>query len=508
MFRQIMLRCLAAGAAAIFAVGLMAGTASAEEPTRIVGQITKSTGQPVADLRVDIYDASSRQTVAFTRTDASGNYAAQVPNGAFKIEVRETVFPSQFFHQKRTFEEADLIFVTPGVDNVVNETLFPTGAIAFTATDKLTGQQIGHFCTEASGNRIQRSGCTDTGTVTIENLPEGDYSVSAFGNERYFFASSRATVAANVTTPVHFTLEPTAMITTIVQDAVTHEPVRNACVRAVDKVGGFGTFAGDCSGPDGRVTVDFLRTGRYRLYVMAKDGVHGDQWVGPNGGTGIEFLARTVDATAGQTVTVPPIQLDGAGSISGTVVDTATGAPVPAVCAFTHAGGTTGGPDSGSYCTKADGKYTINGVGPYVWPVQFIDTIDSHAWQWSGDRPTQLSSRPVTVQVGQITPLDAHLGPVATVSGRVTRADGQPPAQGFIQAYNAITGDPVANYALIDENGNYTLTGIAGPQFIRLEFQDGFAEGVIQWYRDSSGFDSADPVRSGASVTGIDFVLP
>ncbi|HEV8560678.1 MAG TPA: hypothetical protein VGR06_30490 [Actinophytocola sp.] len=133
----------------------------------------------------------------------------------------------QWAHQKKSFEEADVLTVAWGTDTVVDEVLLPTGSVAVTAADQPTGAPIARFC----------------------------------------------------------------------------------------------------SGPDGRVTITNMHTAPYQLYVFARDGVHGDQWVGRHGGTGSRFLARTVNATGGQTMSVPPIRLDGAGSISGTVVDQATGAP-------------------------------------------------------------------------------------------------------------------------------------------------------------------------------------
>jgi hypothetical protein len=179
------------------------------------------------------------------------------------------------------------------------------------------------------------------------------------------------------------------------------------------------------------------------------------------------------------------------------------------VCAFGHAGGTTGGPDAAPYCTLADGRYTISGLGPYEWPVQFIDTLGGHSWQWSGDRPTQQTAQLVRVRVGRTTKADAHLMTPATITGRVTDSAGQP-LWGDITAFNAVTGDPVANYALTDENGNYQLAGIAGPQPVKLRVRSGMASSLVQWYRVSNAFATADQVHvpPGSAVTGIDFIVP
>lgn len=501
-------------AVALLLVSGSAAVAGADpETARVVGHITKPNGTPAAGAQVSGLNSQTGQFMFSTRTDATGSYASgTLAPGTYKIQIIDRFFNTQWARQKRSFVEAESFTVATGADTVVHDVLLvavPVGAMAVTASDKATGAPINHFCANAFG-RFARSGCTDTGTLTLDDLPPGDYQVGTFGNQHYFNGSTRAEVAVDQATTVHFVLEPAALITTTVQDAVTHAPVANACLHAVDNLGGFSVDTGWCSGPDGRVTIAFLRTGSYRLHVSAKDGVHGDQWVGRHGGTGIELFAKVVTATAGQTVTVPPIGLDGAGSISGTVTDQATGEPVRGVCAFTHAGATTGGPDSGPYCTKADGKYTINGVGPYVWPVHFIDTIGTHAWQWSGDRPTQLTARLLTVQVGQTTPLDAHLGVTATVSGRITGADGQPLPVAAVQAFNALTGDPVANYAIADEQGNYRLAGIAGPQFLRVQVVNFDEDREEVWYRDAASFERATPVlvRSGAAVTGIDVVVP
>ncbi|HEV8557185.1 MAG TPA: carboxypeptidase-like regulatory domain-containing protein [Actinophytocola sp.] len=485
--------------------------ATADFDTRIVGQVTRTDGTPVAGVFVVVIQVPRGAFGGSATTDANGRYAIGDLNGfglAYKVEFFYRSNSAQWAHQKTTFEDAEAFTPTDGEDTVVDEVLFPRGTLEVTASDKLTGAPVNHFCAATSGP-FGGGGCTDTGTVTLEDLPLGDYRVFATDNENYFSADSAVTVFAGTTTRIHFALEPVAFITATIQDAGTHAPVAFACLQAVGNFGGFGPFSDYCSGSDGQVRIGQLHTGRYRLYVSALDGVHGDQWVGPHGGTGIEFFARPVDVTAGQTVTVPPVQLDGAGSISGTVVDKATGQPARDVCAFTHAGTPTGGPEL-TYCTKTDGTYTINHVGPYVWPVQFTSTTGGYPWQWSGDQPTQLSARPVTIHIGQNTPLDAHLGPVATVSGRVTRADGRPPLQGVVKAFNAVTGEPVANDALIEQDGTYRLIGVAGPQFVRLEFLDAGGDRVTRWYRDSSSYESATPVpvRSGATVTGIDAVLP
>jgi hypothetical protein len=182
------------------------------------------------------------------------------------------------------------------------------------------------------------------------------------------------------------------------------------------------------------------------------------QWVGPNGGTGSHLLAKTIKATAGQTATTSPILLDGAGSISGSVVDSRTGAPVASVCAFPRAG-------------YAD------------WPVHFVDNIGPYAWQWSGDQPSQLTARQIKVQVGQSVTENAHLGRGTTVSGNVKT--------------NGV-------------NGNYQFPNIAGNQPVKIVYNDWEKAPYHEyWYKEATTFGSARPilVRASSATTGIDFVI-
>jgi Carboxypeptidase regulatory-like domain len=480
--------------------------ASAQPPEggRILGHVTKSTGEPAGGGSVWLVDATTELFRTSAPIDEAGAYSLSgVAAGSYKLRFFTATFRQQWAHQQASFAEADVFTVADGEDTVVDEVLLPTGSIAVTASDQLTGAPLARFCADISGSTVVRHDCTETGTVTLTDLPPfNDYFLITTGLDNVHLTNYRSHVAvvAEQTTAVHVELEPGGLITTTILDAATHTPVADACVYAVTDL--VNSVSRECSGPDGRVTSGPLPAGPYLLYVWARDGVHGDQWVGPLGGTGSRFLAKRVDAPAGQTVTGPTVLLDGAGSISGSVVDQATGAPVEGICVRGFHGGA-------GDCTGPDGRYTINGLGPYLWPVQFIDEIGPHAWQWSGDRPTQLTAKPVRVRVGQTTTEDAHLRVTATVSGRVTDSHGRP-VFGFVQAYNAITGDLVTHEAFPDEHGDFRLEGIAGPQFIRVRYSDGRIDVPVVWHRDASSFATADPVgvRSGAAVTGIDITMP
>jgi hypothetical protein len=501
-------RLLTMGIAALLVTS--AAPAAAQLPLdtgRIVGTLTKNDGTPVGNARVSLTDYRG-YGAGETRTNADGAFV--IPN--LWAEPGENLYKVSFFpgdlgeyqyaFRKRTLAEADYVQVLPGQDTVVNDALFPTGSIKVTASDALTGAPLSEFCARAS-----RRGCTENGLVVLPEVSLGDQEVEVSSAD-YFLGHSRVTVVADQVAETHVKLAPAAKISTTVVDAVTKAPVENICIYPKEGIDSFGEYISDCSGPDGRVEINYLTTGDYNLWVEARDGVHGTQWLGPRGGTGSRLQAKVIHATAGQLVDLPPILLDKAGSISGTVVDRTTGAPVAGVCAFPRAGHAYGGgPEDRPSCTKQDGKYTISGLGPYHWPVNFIDNYPgTHAWQWSGDQPSQLTAKLIKVHAGQTATENARLAEGNTVSGKVTATG----ASGYLKVYNAITGDAVGDNRFLDENGNYELKNIAGNQPVKVRYSQYNGQSYdSHWYKNAEDFGSARPilVRPGVPVTGIDFVI-
>lgn len=505
--------------AAVAAVLALATTAGAATPAlaqpspylgRIVGHVTAN-GQPAANVQITVRFTSG-QVSAWATTDADGWYATtEIPAyNDYKVEFATPDWRRQWAHQKTSFEEADVFTVVGGQDTVVDEALFPTGSLVLTAVDAVTGAPVNTFYGQAWGPSGGRNGYTQTGTLTLADLLPGEYSVSVYPSESHFHARGSAVVVAEQTTAVQVAVEPAASITTTVVDATTGQPVENACASAVSDLDMLGLNHGYCTGADGRLTIGWLRTNSYRIFVKPNDGVHGAQWVGADGGTGSRYLAAELDAQAGSTVTAPTVRLDGAGTVGGTVTDEAAGSPVARMCAYPYATGTDAGPEVGPHCSDAQGSYSISGLGPYWWPIEFVGEYSNrqYAWQWSGGRPNQLVARHVRVEVGSTATVDAALKPGATVRGRVLTTGGAP-ILGVVRAVNALTGDQAAAYAVVDDNGHYEIPSLAG-QFVRLSFEAAYPDYRTFWYRDATAFGSATPVwvPAGGTVENIDFAIP
>ena len=507
-----------------FVAALVSGTASAAQADETTGSIAGhfvTASQGVPDVQVIVYTPDFNAVDGgFARTDQSGYYQIDgLAPGDYLVEFTKYPDLDQWAFGHLSPFEADLIHVIAGqtttVDDSTDGTTLPPppvpGSISVTVTDKTTGQPIQHFCAEAFGDIAARA-CTDTGTAVMNDLPPGTYSVDVLDLPAQYFpppSQNGVEVTSGQTTSVSFEAEAGGFVSTTVLDAATGAPLADVAVESW-QVGSraFGLSGGHRSDDQGRVTIGPLTAGDYRLYADPQDGTHGAQWVGPDGGTGSRDEARNVAVHVGETVSVPAIRLDRPGTVSGRVVDAATGRPVPDICAHPFAASTDAGPDFGPQCSDEQGRYTIGGLGPYLWPIEFSDVTGRYAWQWSGDTANQRVADPVRVHVGRTTTEDAHLLTAARITGHVLTPDGQPAADSMLFSVSAVTGDEAGPLTFVQADGQYTLKGLTGEKVkVLLETYPGLA---MVWWQNAPTFAEATPIKVPwqGTVTGIDFVAP
>ncbi|WP_117210165.1 hypothetical protein [Allorhizocola rhizosphaerae] len=109
----------------------------------------------------------------------------------------------------------------------------------------------------------------------------------------------------------------------------------------------------------------------------------------------------------------------------------------------------------------ADGRYTIDFLGPYDWPLLF------NAWdqasQWSGQVGNRHLARAVKVNAGATTTFDFRFRPAVAVTVKVR---GVPAGIDSIVALNAITGDFMGGAGGLP--GDSVTMGLVGPQLVKL----------------------------------------
>ncbi|MEV0455688.1 carboxypeptidase-like regulatory domain-containing protein [Catellatospora methionotrophica] len=241
------------------------------------------------------------------------------------------------------------------------------------------------------------------------------------------------------------------------------------------------------SGTDGEVVLG-VEAGTYQVFALPDHGsAYGAQWVGLTGGTGSQDLARNVVVAAGEQKDIHKIFMDRKGTVTG-VVTGADGAPVTGgtVAAVTPVIGDAG---RGRVAIDTQGRYTIDFLGPYAWPLSF--QTSTHAFQWSGAAHRRQSATLVPVTAGQTTTFDQQLALGTLV--KVT-ATGSPSGR-YAVAYNNSNGD-VAGFIWVQQAGGQAIFRVMGGQQVKLQFAGG--EPGQGWY-GGTDFDSAKTVSIPAT---------
>jgi protocatechuate 3,4-dioxygenase beta subunit len=432
--------------AASFTVGSGDTTVVDEQllPTgTLAGRLLDANGQPVSFASVFIFDTKGNQA-GFANV-SNGNWQTPVYPGTYKVEFG-LFFPvtgSQWATGKTTQASADTFTVQVGQTTRVDDALLPAGTVTLTVLDSTTGAPVS-YCASIGASFA----CSDSnGTATSQPLLPGPVQVFVGPNDNHLPLQATVTVVSGQNTTLALTADPAASITTTVRDSASGAPLRNICVSAISAGAPSGASGGPggCTNSDGQITMSGLRAGSYNVFAFSNDGVHGHQWVGPTGGTGLKQNARVTTLTSGQAATIPDIKMDKAGILTGVIRDKATGAPIPGAVASWGTSPAGRGGSQADVVADTNGRYTFNNLGPYDWPI-FYHAF-GYAGEWSGNTGNRLESNPIGIKAGKTSTHNVVLGQGVTLSGVITDAAGQPLDEfgARITVYNADSGDEIGS---------------------------------------------------------------
>src|SRR5690606_6524554 len=204
-------------------------------------------------------------------------------------------------------------------------------------------------------------------------VPVGTHRIGFASADGYSYRDTASvTVVEDEVAEVTLTFHPKARVDTTVVDAATGEPVEGVClIPATTTQFILPEFCPQVSGPDGHVTVEIDRGGTYQFLAWPRDAEgYGAQWVGHHGGTGFQLAAARVTVAEGGVASAPVVRMAPAGTIAGTVT-LPDGTPATSGSVrigndpFNVGGGLGGVP------IDEQGHYTIDGLGPYEWPLLF-----------------------------------------------------------------------------------------------------------------------------------------
>ncbi|WP_148803603.1 hypothetical protein [Micromonospora sp. MP36] len=467
--------------------------------------VTQPDGAP-ARGSVDVVAADSSYH-GYEQLDESGQLSIEVPANDFKISISPAYgdpdMPDNTLRQwvpgKTTYAQADTYRVTAGGTMEVAERLLPPSPITVKARDADTGAPITRVCVFVDP---RRSGCGEP-EMTVSGLVPGPQTLRVYTEDGNYLATDASVTVVEGGATAVVDLTPAAHLETTVVDATTGAPVAGACATVAPA--GTGELPGigplSCADETGRLRLDLIEAGSWNLFVRPADGSpYGAQWVGKTGGTGEPARARTVKLAAGQTVTVPPVRLDRAGIITGTVTSAATGAAVTSgVVSLAQAEGLS----HLRWGTSLDGqgRYRLDWLGPYQWPLLF--NTDDHARQWSGGVPVRGQAKLVAVRAGATTGYSPALKAGTLLTGRVTAPEG-----GLVVAdltfHSADTGEVVGE--VWDYDGEYQARVLGGQDItVAWRWSPTFVR-YAGWYDGASGTGSAKRVavpRTGTVALDI-----
>lgn len=244
----------------------------------------------IANVGVEVLEASSRKFVASSRTNEFGEYKVEhLAPGSYKVEflpAHGSIYAPQFYDEKASFSEATPIALAEGeTKNEINAELHEGGTVSGTVTNTskvgLEGVEVvaftgegeefvgGYAFTEAGGKYSIRG--LAKGSYTVEFFPESGSElnyVPQYYNEVSFLkeATPVSILEGETKTEINAKLQEGGKISGRVTDAYTHKPLAEVFVSAYSVSGseeGFGSFA--ITNANGEYTIFGLGNGTYKV---------------------------------------------------------------------------------------------------------------------------------------------------------------------------------------------------------------------------------------------------
>ena len=434
----------------------------------ISGRVTSATG----GSSLDGIEVSASGVTGYwwgtATTDANGDYTiVGLPDDSYVVSFYspDGAYVTEQYNNEPPFGSGDPVAVTTGsgstgIDAMLQSAAKISGVVSDGSMDtKLEG--IEAIAYDANGSQAAWADTNRNGTYTLSGLAAGTYRVefsnnwnagnylTQYYNDKATLASADAITAqaGQTTAGINASMRPGGEITGTVTDAQTHAPIAFSPVNVYDSSGNFLTSTD--TGSDGTYTVPSLPTGSYRVQFTGP-GLTVSQFY--DGKTSLAS-ADPVAVTASNTTSGIDGALQDGGSITGTVTESSTGAPLSGVSVYAT------GPTWGGYAiTDAQGHYAVSGLATGNYQVQF--SASGYLTQFYDHRAGASSADPVSVTVSQTTrSIDASLTRGAIIAGTLTDANTGQPISGEIVFADDTNGQEIASTST-DSSGQYQLSGL------------------------------------------------
>jgi 5-hydroxyisourate hydrolase-like protein (transthyretin family) len=428
------------------------------------------------------------------------------------------------------------------------------GAISGTITDEATGLPIQGLTVigySITGTFLNSNSTNASGAYTLANLPPGAYYVYAHAvNQGYvtetypdvqcigscsFSETIRGSLVivtpGTTTTGRDLALQRAGRITGTITNAATGAPLANVTVTTGSTRNGVGQVADSVTtNASGVFTVQGLLAGDYFIYTSNNQGfvneIYGNiPCVGTCQLNAAMATGTPIPVTLGSTTAGRDIALDQGGSISGTITNAATGAPIQNVSVNVYARVGSGN-FAGFATTNASGVYTVSGLATGTYVAYTGNTVGFTNEIYNDILCPLICSSAIAVASGAEIPVttgattsgrDIALTEGGRITGTVTNQAGTPLQNIFVTVVARV--DPSVTYTTsftTNASGVYTASGLpTGTYRLYTSNSLGYINEIYDDIPCRGGCNSITaattgvpvPVTQGATTAGRNFSL-
>jgi len=516
--------------------------ADLEEGGKISGTVTRASGGAALQFISVCASPVHYETGSYGcgTTDASGHYTI-TGLGADEYTVNfsgGSDYVSEYYNDAPTYTGATKVTVANATTVAsIDAALADAGRISGTVTDAITKNPISNIevCAIKAGSVYSpgSASCTTiftfaNGAYTISGLAPGSYhlrfapingelSPGKYGYANYLTqyyddrgvegqADDVVVTAQHTTTGADAEMRAGGKIEGTITAEDDGHPLAEAEACALPSGGSMPS--GFCARSDsaGNYSITRLPTGSYKLRFYP---TYGSPYLEEYfDGVAKKALGTSVSATAGATTSDIDASLLRGASISGTVVDSSTKAPLEDTYVCTQG--------SASRCTYADsaGDYTIAGLRSGSYKLRFYPGDASYVSEFYDDAVDSASADAVVLAAEeQRTGIDAELSKGGAIAGTVSSAATSSPLEGMeVCAYTAASGEYV-RCADTESDGTYVIEGLRTGSY-KVGFFTGEYSGtepnfLVQYYNGKATRAAADTVSvtAGATTGNVDAAM-